>query len=216
MGIVQTNGTEISMSDEDSPTPTTLPGKPKRAQSSNGVHDDAVPAYVPFENTGEVANKLFAAVEGSPGSAEDFLESLARKLVAHGGGGGGDAPAKHAKSIKRHNWLAVVMAALLGPGGAIAVIYATSDRAKSNTQEVEHLKEATKAVAPRVEKNQEQIRLIQVDVSGINKSMGDVKTSQSEIASGIEELKKENVTRLKNELDDANRELRRMRRDDDR
>jgi len=108
------------------------------------------------------------------------------------------------------------MAALLGPGGAIAVIYATSDRAKSNTQEVEHLKDAAKSAVPRIEENEKQIRLIQVDVSGINKAMGDVKESTDAIAGGIEELKKENVTRLKNELDDANREIRRMRRDDDR
>lgn len=192
------------MAEDPTPTPTTVPGRPRTETPTNGV-----PVEREFVDTGEVAAPLYLAAS-SMDNAEAFLESLAKKLVTHGGGG--DGP-KHAKSIKRHNWLAVIMAALLGPGGAIAVIYATSDRSKSNSQEVEHLKEATKAIEPRMEKTEEDVRFIRVDVGKMKTSVDTMATEQTAIASGIEELKGENVKRLKDELADAKRELRRARND---
>ena len=194
------------MAEEDnSPTPTTLPGKPVRLITPpNGV-----PTHVEFEDTGEVAAPLYLAASATD-NAEAFLESLAKKLVSHGGGG--DGP-KHAKSIKRHNWIAVIMATLLGPGGAIAVIYATSDRSKANSQELEHVKDAAKSIEPRMEKTEEDVRLIRVNVGQMKTSVDAVQVQQTAIAEGIEELKGENVKRLKDELEDAKRELRRARND---
>ena len=189
---------------DDSFTPTTLPGK-ERARTGNGVPD-----HVEFENTGEIVKAVLAT-----GASEDLMSAFVKKAAEHfatsTGGGGGDSPSKHAKSIKRHNWLAVIMAALLGPGGAIAVIYATSDRAKANTQEVEHLKDATKSIEPRMVKTEDDVRLIRVNVGQMKTSVDAVQMQQTDIASGIEELKKENVNRLKSELEDARRELRQER-----
>jgi len=174
---------------------------------------EAVPTHIEFENTGEVAAPLWQAANET-GSAEAFLNSLAVKLAEHGGGGGGgDEPAKRTKQIKRSNWLAVLMATLLGPGGAVAVIYATSDRAKENSQEVKHLKDTNGSLLPRLDKTEEDVRYIKVRVSEVKTQMGEVQTQQTSIANGIEELKNENINRLKSELDDARRELRRRGND---
>lgn len=185
-------------------TPVTVPGKPTRLESVDGI-----PNQVEYERTGEVARTLYSAAENSSGTAEAFLESLAEKLKGDGNGGdGGIPPDKHAKSLKRHNWITTLVVLLLGPGGAFAVIYATNDRSKSNTEDV-------KAMKPRVEKAESDVRIIRVRIGDMQGSMNGIKTQQTVIAEGIEDLKKENVTRLQQELKDAKRELRRRDRFDD-
>lgn len=172
--------------------------------------DGTVVEPIPFETTDEMASALYDATKSTPVKPEDFIDRLADKLASHGGTSGGVA---HVKTIKRHNWVAVAMATLLGPGGAIAVIYATSDRAKSNSIEVEHLKKAGKEIVPRIEKTEDSVNAIKVKVETIDTSMNAIETSQAEIATGIQELKRENVNRLKSELADAKRELRKRSRD---
>ena len=76
------------------------------------------------------------------------------------------------------------------------------------------LKEAAKVLPMRIENNEKQIRSVKVDISGINQAMAAVQISTAKIATGINELKQKNVSRLEKELDDANREIRRMRRND--
>jgi hypothetical protein len=194
--------------EDDSPTPVTLPGKRREVTPANGV-----PEVVEFETTDQMVGEFLKVAAGT----EHLVDLFVKKLQEHGspvGGGseGGDAGAKYVKEIKRHKWIAALMAMIVGPGGAIAVVVATSDRSKANSQEVIHLKEADKALTPKVQRNTEDIRLIKVDVSGINKSIGEVNDSQTAIAAGIEDLKKENVNRLQKELDNANRQLRRLER----
>lgn len=180
--------------------------------------DLAVPETIEFEETGKVSTEFYqqaqAATEGgSDMPRAEFIEAVAQKLIQHGGGrGDGDGPVKFAKSIKRHNWLAVIMAVLLGPGGAIAVIYATSDRSKANSHKVEELKK----LEPRVEKTEEDIRYIKARVGEVGASMEEVKADQTEIVDGINELKQENVDQLKAELKEARWELRNRKRNPNR
>jgi hypothetical protein len=96
------------------------------------------------------------------------------------------------------------MALFLGPGGAVAVVYATSDRSKDNTREIEILK----PLPERVSISEGAIIEIRSSVKTFSEAVSAVQTQQSDILSGIEELKSENVNRLKQELRDARRELR--------
>lgn len=166
-----------------------------RAESS----DPSVPEPIKAENTGKMSAALYESTQGDDVvTPENFLDALAKKLGDDKDPA--DSPAKHAKSVKRHNWVMALMALLLGPGGALAVIYHTSDRSKANSVDVEQLK----ALEPRVEKTE-------ADIRSIKSSMTTMAKSSKEIASGIKELKQENLTKLKNELEDTKRELRRER-----
>lgn len=167
-----------------------------------GEGQEVVPVPIAFEDTGKFPRALCSAVQGGNTVTPD----------GDGGGGNSDAPDRHAESIKKHNLITILLTLLLGPGGAIAVVYATSDRAKANSYEVKHLK----TLEPRVDNAEKEIHIIKADVSGINQSMKEVKASSKAIAVGIEELKQENVNRLKSELEDAKREIRRHRLNRDR
>ena len=197
---------------ESDDAPSTRPIRVVRPVSSDGIVENVIP----FEETGRIASALKndASIIDKMRQS-DFVEAVALKLIekgAPGGSDGGIPPEKYAKSMKRHNWLAIVMSLLLGPGGAIAVIYATSDMAKANSKEVEHLKESSRtAIWPRIEKTEESVRLIRIQVDTIKTSVKQIKGSNADIVKGIQELKKENLNRLKDELDDARRELRRER-----
>ena len=146
--------------DEDTPsTPVTRPGNP-RASSSD--ERDGVPCYAESDDTGKVSQALCSAMQDRDDTVtpETLLDVLVEKLS--NANGNGDDPKKHADSIRAHNRLAVFMAILLGPGGALAIVYATSDRSKSNAYEVEHLKK----MEPRIEKTEKEVRFIRVRVDG--------------------------------------------------
>ena len=183
---------------------------------------EAVPEPIPFENTGEVASAIYEAVQGEEEVPENFVVELGKVLHAHRTAERPAvdlaAQADRSKSDRLHNWITGILAILLGPGGAIAVIYATSDRAKANSAQVEHLKKTTESFEPRLAKTEEDVGLIQTDVGKLNESMGGLKhqfkTQIGDIAKGIKELKQENVNKLTDELEDARRELRRERNRD--
>jgi hypothetical protein len=193
-------------------TPTAKPGGFHPADSS------AIPKAVVFERTDRLSKDLYNAVSGDDSeesalTPENFIEQLAEKLGEMTGGGGGGGGGQTKKEAKKQNIVAILLMLLIGPGGAMAVIYATRDEARSNTQDVEYLKKASKKLEPRVEDTEDNIRLIKVRVGTIDKSINAIETSQTAIAGGIEELKQENVKRLQDELDEAKRELRRRDRD---
>ncbi len=199
---------------DDNPT-MTLPGRlvVPRAES-NGL--TAVPCEVEVEETGKLSTSLYEAVQGDQAvTPENFLEQLAGKiseLSAGDGGGGGDAPEKHAKSIKRHNWITVIMALLLGPGGIVTAMYVMDGRSKSNEKEVQVLRAADAIQKPKVDKNTEDIQQLKSDVKGINESVGEMKGQQTTIVEGITALKQEKVDKLEADLARAERELRRRDR----
>jgi len=185
----------------------------------NGVV--SVPAEEEFEDTGRVSRAFHTQLkEGAAAMAghgeigynpDQFIDTIAKKLIEHGsggGGGGGVPPEVHKKQIKRHNWIAVIMAAILGPGGALTVIYATSDRSKANSMKIEQVEK----LEPRVKQTEEDVRYIKASVKGVSEKVDTAMVQQTAIAAGIEELKDENVNRLKEELDEAKRELRRRPR----
>lgn len=197
----------------DDTTSVALPGRPTPRAESNGLAavPEAVPEVIEFENTGRMSAAIRKAME-SEGS-EDLVSEMISVLRRTGDGGGGDDPGeKTLKEIKRHKWLAALMSLFLGSGGMVGSYYALKARAASNTKEVEVLKEAAKTTEPRIENNAKDIRLLKGDVSGINKSVGEMKGQQTTIVDGIEELKNENVKRLKQELKDAKQELTQLRR----
>lgn len=181
---------------------------------SIALPSSGVPEHREFENTGEVATAVAAAVA----SDEDTMTALAKLIISSqpsqdgGGGGGGDAGVKVLKDIKRHKWLAALMAMVLGPGGMTATYYAIKDRGIANESAVQQLTQDAIEIHPKIESNTDDIRLIKVDVSKINKSVDDMKTQQTAIANGIESLKQVNVDRLEKENDKLERKIRALER----
>ena len=172
---------------------------------------NGVPAHREFEDTGAIETAVAAAVA----SEEDTMSALAKLIInsrpSNGGGGGGDAGAKVLKDIKKHKWLAGLMAMILGPGGMTATYYAIKDRGIANEASVRKLTEVQDEVHPKIDSNTKNIRLIKVDVSNIDTSVDQMRVQQTAIVEGIESLKKENVSRLQKENDRLERALARAR-----
>lgn len=104
-----------------------------------------------------------------------------------------------AKPDQRQNKLLIaLMAALLGPGGALAVVYVSDSRSKDNAEVIREIK-------PKVEANSQAVR-------EIGDKIGTVATEQIEIGRSIKAMEDKNVRRLEKELEEARRELRRRRR----
>ena len=100
---------------------------------------------------------------------------------------------RYVKEIRQHKWIGAFLATILGVGGAFGGAMAAENRSQVNQIEVRNLKEATKALEPRVRKTES-------DITSIKASVGI-------IVSGIEELKQVNVKRLERELDAKSKEL---------
>lgn len=186
----------------------------------------ATPLYVEPEDTGRqnLRTMLSSAKtgelklqkpHGSQDPVEQMVDTLASLLAARTGDGssGGVPPEVHKKQIKRHNWLAVALAMVLGPGGALTVVYATSDRSKANEMKVEAAaKDIDDDIKPRLDRTENDVADIKEHIGKIDEKVSTAMDQQKVIVDGIEELKKENVDRLKQELRDARRELRRRGR----
>lgn len=155
----------------------------------------AVPKHRAFEDTGEVLQVLNAET--------DPMESLAKLIMDAAEQTPEKVTKKNQKSIKRHNWITLLMALTLGPGGAVAVVWATSDRSKANAQSVEQLK----GLQPRVDQNDKALRQITQDVADNKTAIAAMGAQQGKILSGIDELKKENVNQLKQGLAETKQEL---------
>jgi len=220
----------VSVAEDDDTTPVTAPGRrlssvPGGATIPDGLMaaDVSVPEHVEFEETGKIAaafEEKLQEVEGSPMEQSALITALAEKLLekgggSAGGGGSGVPPEEHAKSIKRHNWGTIILAALLGPGGFITAWYALVDRSKDNSAKVEQLDAASKSMDERVEQTEKDVKYIKVRVGEVSSTMSNIQVQQTEISNGIKALKQENVQRLERELQDARRELRRRRGYDD-
>lgn len=166
---------------------------------------NGVPAERHFVDTGAVETAVAAAVD----SEENTVEALAKLILGsqptNGGDGGNDSGAKYVKEIKRHKWVAVLMAMVLGPGGAFAVVYATSDRSKANAATIE----SHNAFGPRITKTESDVYEIKNDIGDLKTSDAAGQKQQTEILKGITELKKENVDRMTAELEETKRLLRR-------
>lgn len=172
---------------------------------------NGIPIVRRFEDTGEIE----VAVAEAVASEQDTGVALAKMILAavrgeggKGGGNGNQAGAKYVKEIKRHKWVAAIMALLLGPGGAIAVVYATSDRSKANAAKVE----SHDAFGPRIADTESAVEEIRSDIGKIQLNVSGAKLQQTEILKGIGELKKENITRMTDELSETKRLLRQAER----
>lgn len=194
-------------------TPVTLPGRRLRRAESKLEVSEAVPEPIEFENTGQIVSAVMAA--GNEDLMSAFVQKAAEAFAASNGGNGngnGGDPEKTLKEIKRHKWLAALMALLFGSGGMVGSYYALKALAASNADRVQAVEVDAKATKQRIEKNSDDIRLIRVNVNGINESVGGMKDQQTAIVDGIEDLKQENVDRLEKENAKLEREIRRLER----
>lgn len=170
-------------------------------------HLSGVPTPRKFENTGEIEEAVTRAIE-SPENTEVALAKLILGAVQHTEDDTHDNGLKYVKEIKRHKWVAAIMALFLGPGGAVAVVYATSDRSKENAAKIE----VHDTYDSRIQKTEKSVEEIKHDIGKIQTSVSAAKSQQAEILSGIGELKKENINRMTKELEETKRLLRRAER----
>jgi len=179
-----------------------LPGaRTTRAPSSNGVPSEEI--------EGETTDQIIAA-NAAAGASEEQMTNLVDKaiesFIAKGGNGNGnDNGEKYVKEIKRHKWLATFLALLFGSGGMVGTFYALKAESAATAEKIQ-------SAEPRIKKNTEAIRLIQVDVSDFKRTVGEMKTDQTAIVQGINDLKAERVKGIEDELEEAKREIRRRDR----
>lgn len=107
---------------------------------------------------------------------------------------------RYVAEIRRHKWLGAIVATILGAGAAVGGAITATDRSEVNQVEVKNIKETTEALDIRVSQTESDIQDIKTSVGVI-----------PDMARAVEELKKENVDRIKDELEDVKRENRRLR-----
>lgn len=145
--------------------------------------------------------------EESSVSNDDLVELLraARKAFEGGGkGGGGKGPASKHPAL--FTAIIGVLAALASAAGGYAVLKST---VADNSTAIE-----SHAAKPMHEGDIKYMADVEKHVGGIEDRLVSVEKGQATIAKGIEELKKENIDRLKADLEKAESELRRRRRSD--
>jgi hypothetical protein len=189
--------------------------------SSEGGNGAAVD--IEFEDS----SPLHAAVDEAVGVIASMpkAEEIAAHIVklSRGGGGGGNGngddddshrrrAADDKKAKRKHSALIGVISVLFGSGGAMGVVYATSDRSKANEIKVEAAAKHIENFEPRLDKTEGDIQYIKAEIKDFGEDVDTAMVQQKVIIEGIEDLKKENVNRLQDELRDARRELRRRPR----
>ena len=160
----------------------------------------------------EDSSPLHAAVEGMPKAREIAIELINLSGDGGSGGGGHRRAGDDKKARRKHSALIGVISVLFGSGGAMGVVYATSDRSKANEIKIEAAAKSVDNLEPRLNKTEGDIRYIKAEIKGVGEDVDKAMVQQTAIIEGIEDLKKENVNRLQDELRDARRELRRRPR----
>ncbi len=135
---------------------------------------------------------LEAVPNYTPGEKTD---KLTKALIESAGGAMGsenllDELTERLQPKKRNTLVTLLVGAIVCTGGPLAVVYTTQDTSEANSAKIE-------ALEPRLKQ--------------VEKHVGAIKTDMEGIAGGIDELKEENVNRLKTELEDAKQALRRER-----
>lgn len=193
-------------------------GAPRNAVPRLVVQSNGVPRDRRFENTGAVETAVSRAVA----SEENTVTALAKLILASqpanntadggAGAGGGDDGEKSLRAIKKHKWLAAIMALVLGPGGMTATYYAIKDRGIANESAVQQLRKDAAVIHPKIEENTKDVQLIKIDISKIERSVMDLKKQNTSIAAGVESLKQVNVDRLEKQNDRLERKIRVLER----
>lgn len=154
-------------------------------------------------DTGPIRGQLAAALN-EPGALDAIMEAAVKATL--GGGSGGDGKHHPPKTDLSKGAVVKIMAIVLTilSGGGLTTYYMTVDRAQDNELAIEKL-------IPRVESAEGDVRYIKATIKETKTSVEKVRDEQKAVLSGIEELKKENVKKLQDELSDAKTELRRER-----
>jgi hypothetical protein len=188
--------------------------------ASNGQ----VPTTIDRENSGAMTLRLLDAAhtsgvgdadpveansQESSVSNDDLVELLraARKAFEGGGGKGGkggNGPAARHPAL--FTAIIGVLAALASAAGGYAVLKTT---VASNSAAIE-----SHAAKPMHEGDVKYMADVEKHVGTIEERLVGVEKGQAAIVKGIDELKQENINRLKADLEKAEAELRRRRRDD--
>jgi len=170
--------------------------------SGNGAVDDPWAC----EDTGDVRAAILGATRDDGAASRVTTHDIATTLMElMDGSGGGGRGGSHVKQIKRHNLGTILAVVISVVGGGVGSYYALVDRSKHN-------EEAAEQNAKRIDETEKDVKFIKVKVNDIDNSMDKMSIEQTVIKDGINELKKESINELKDELQDAKRELRRRNR----
>ena len=131
----------------------------------------------------------------SPSGGGDPVDQLASAIIDRMGGGGG-APKKGFSGTQWVVGLAAILASVFGAWRML----------ETNVAKVTEKAENTAVVA---KSNTEAVQAINTKISKIETSQEEVAESVKAVAASVNELKRENVDELKQQLQDARRELRR-------
>jgi hypothetical protein len=179
--------------------------------NGNGIHE------FPRAATPELSADMHAAATGEPISAEDFLEAIASKLAKKVGGGDGHGgpPKKEFLGLTGGGWTkflsGMIIAAVVTAGTWVLLVRDTlkehADAIQENGSTIDD-----HAELPMHPDAATQINGINIRIEGVEDAVKDFRIQQTKVIDGIEDLKKENVKKLTDELDELKRENRRLER----
>ena len=172
----------------------------------NGTHE------FPRATTPELSAGLHAAAAamGGEAAADDFLEALASKLASKVGGGDGHGgpPKKEFLGMTGGGWTkmiaGMVIAAAMTAGAWVLLVRDTLKEhgASIEAHEAQPIhKEAAKTV-----------HTLDTRLTVVEEAVKDIDTKQTQVISGIDELKKENLDKIESERDELKAENRRLER----
>jgi hypothetical protein len=176
--------------------------------SPNGLHE------FPRANTPELSSGLYNAAHASSASStspDDFLEALAVKLAGKvgGGDGRGGPPRREFLGLTAGSWIrtmaGMLIAGALTAGAWVLLVRDTLIEHGAKIENHDSLPMHPQA-AKSVKSIDERLGTVETAVQSFN-------TTQTQVIEGIEELKKENVKKINDELKELKAENRRLDRE---
>jgi uncharacterized protein (DUF342 family) len=174
----------------------------------NGREDTPIPRTIPRESTDKMTNRILdmgkdfgVAGKKKPSGEDDQLLQLFRQIRDNIGGGGNGSGPIDLKKFRTKNSIATIVIAIIaavGTGiGGYKVLQAT-------VADHEKRIEAHEA-SPMHPGTSKEMTEMKGDMKNIKEDMDHITNAQRAISVGIDELKKERVEELKEELKDERR-----------
>jgi hypothetical protein len=165
----------------------------------------------PRANTPELSVGLYKAAHAEETqSADAFLEALAVKLAGKvgGGGGGGGPPKREFFGLTAGAWVRTMTGMLIaGVITAGAWVLLVRDTLKDHGAQIED-----HTSKPMHQEAAKAVRGIDRRLGAVEGAVKTFNTEQAKIITGIGELKKENLDKIKTERDELKEENRRLER----
>jgi hypothetical protein len=165
----------------------------------------------PRPNTPELSAGLYkAAHAGEAQTADDFLEALAVKLAGKVGGGDGHGgpPKKQFLGLTAGSWVrtmaGMLIAGLITAGAWVLLV---RDTLREHGSQIES--HESEPMHPEAAKS---VKALDDRLDTVEGAVKSINTKQTQVITGLDELKKENIDKLKSEAAELKAENRRLER----